>query len=122
MKSDDDLKNAGFTKSGSIQYRNASVGYCEELFAKSIAFGDRDKFHNAQREVTHDHVRSAAAILISQGAIKGGKWPLIGQVGEYVCAALAGVGGGHLEHYWGTLLFGLSLSIGVILFISRNVR
>ncbi|MCW0387315.1 hypothetical protein NB722_001854 [Xanthomonas sacchari] len=44
------------------------------------------------------------------------------QIGEYVCAALAGVGGGKLEHTWGVLIFGLSLTLGVILFVIRNQR
>lgn len=122
MKSEDELRNAGFTQSGAKRYAATAADYCGQLFTKSVALGDIDKAADTAREVTHDHVRTAAAVLAVRG--NAGKPPhhIFCQVGEYVCAALAGVGGGKLDQTWGVSLFGLSLTIGVILFVIRNPR
>jgi hypothetical protein len=122
MKSDDDLKKAGFTESGAKRYAAAETAYCDELFAKSIALGDRDKAPDTAREVTHDHVRSAAAVLAVRGQEGQSTLQVWCQVGEYVCAAFAGVGGGKLDKTWGVVIFGLSLTVGVVLFVIRNTR
>lgn len=122
MKTDQELDQAGFTDSGTTRYKNAVAAYCDELFGKSIALGDRDKAPDTPREVTHEHVRGAAAAIAIRG--REGQTPLQVwcQIGEYLCAALAGVGGGKLEASWGTALFGVSLAVGVILFVIRNTR
>lgn len=122
MKTDLELEQAGFTDSGTTRYKNAVTAYCDELFGKSVALGDRDKAADTPREVTHEHVRSAAAAIAIRG--RDGQTPLQVwcQIGEYVCAALAGVGGGKLDTSWGTVVFGLSLAVGVVLFVTRNTK
>lgn len=124
MKSESELKQAGFTDSGAKRYIATSTAYCNELLAKSVALGDIDKAPDTATEVTHDHVRSAAEVISARG--KGSQGQTLAQVwcqvGEYICAALAGVGGGELEKPWGVVVFGLSLTVGVILFVVRNTR
>ena len=122
MKTEAELKTAGFTESGGKRYSAATTAYCDELFNKSVAFGERDKALDAAREVTHDHVRGAAAVLAIRGQEGQSTVQVWCQIGEYVCAALAGVGGGQLSQAWGILVFGLSLTVGVILFVTRNTR
>lgn len=120
MKTDQELNSAGFTESGATRYKASAKAYCDELFAKAVALGDRDKASDASREVTHEHVRGAAAVLAIRGHDKQDASQVWCQVGEYLCAAAAGVGGGKLEQTWGVALFGLSLTLGVILFVIRN--
>lgn len=122
MKTEQELHTAGFTDSGATRYKASAKAYCDELFAKAIALGDRDKASDTSREVTHEHVRGAAAVLAIKSQDKNDPTQVWCQVGEYVCAASAGVGGGKLEQSWGVVLFGLSLTIGVILFVVRNTR
>lgn len=122
MKTDQELQAGGFTESGAKRYKATATAYSGELFSRAVALGESDKAADAPREVTHDHVRSAAAALALKGQDKSDPVQVGCQVGEYVCAALAGVGGGKLEHSWGVLLFGLSLTLGVILFVIRNSR
>jgi len=105
-----------------MRYSAATDAYCEELFAKSVALGDIDKAPDTAREVTHDHVRGAAAVLAVRGQNGQSNLQVGCQIGEYVCAALAGVGGGKLDQTWGIVTFGLSLSAGVVLFVIRNTR
>jgi len=120
MKTEKDLQDAGFTESGAKRYAATTSAYCEELFLKAVALGDRDKAADTNREVTHDHVRGAAAVLAVRGRETQSKLQIICQIGEYVAAALAGVGGGRLDATWGIVMFGLSLAIGVVLFVIRN--
>ena len=122
MKTDQELQVGGFTESGAKRYKATAVAYCDELFNRSVALGESDKATDAPREITHDHVRSAAAALALKGQDKSDPVQIWCQVGEYLCAAAAGVGGGKLEQSWGVLLFGISLTVGVILFVVRNSR
>ena len=122
MKADLELEQAGFTDSGTTRYKNAVAAYYDELYRKSVALGDRDKAIDMPREVTHEHVRSAAAAIAVRGREGQTTFQVWCQIGEYVCAALAGVGGGKLETSWGTALFGLSLAVGVVLFVTRNTK
>lgn len=122
MKTDQELQTGGFTESGAKRYRATATAYCEELFSRAVTLGESDKAADAPREVTHDHVRSAAAALGLKGQDKFSGTQVWCQVGEYVCAAAAGVGGGKLEQSWGVLLFGISLALGVVLFVTRNSR
>lgn len=122
MKTDQELQAAGFTESGATRYKATALAYCDELFVKSVALGDRDKATDTPREVTHEHVRGAATALALRGGERQDAVQIGCQVGEYVCAAAAGVGGGKLETSWGVAVFGLSLTIGVVLFVTRNLR
>ena len=121
MKTELELKSIGFTDSGITRYVKTATAYCEDLCTKSTALGDRDKSSETPREVTHDHVRSAASEIASKGKETIGRSQILCQIGEYVCAALAGVGGGKLETSFGIILFGLSLTVGVVLFVIRNL-
>lgn len=121
MKSNEELKQAGFTESGAKRYVAATTDYCDALFAKSVALGDIDKAADTTREVTHEHVRYATTVLALRGQGKSPRQVMC-QIGEYSCAALAGVGGGNLSTSWGVAMFGLSLTIGVILYFTRNIR
>lgn len=120
IKTDQELKTAGFTDSGLNRYKKTVEDYCEEVYVKAVALGDRDKASNSPREVTHEHVRDAASDLQRRGRESKTPTQVWCQIGEYVCAATAGVGAGKLETTWGIALFGLSLTIGVVLFIVRN--
>jgi hypothetical protein len=122
MKTDEELKDAGFTDSGTTRYKASAKAYCDELFAKAVALGDRDKASDAPREVTHEHVRGAAAVLAIRGQDMQDATQIWCRIGEYICAASAGVGGGNLQQTWGVALFGLSLTVGVVLFVIRNTR
>lgn len=121
MKTDQDLKTAGFTDSGLNRYKNTVDDYCKEIYSKAVALGDRDKASDAPREVTHEHVRDAAAELQRRGRESRTALQISCQIGEYVCAATAGVGAGKLDATWGIALFGISLSIGIVLFVIRSL-
>lgn len=122
MKTDLELDAGGFTESGAKRYKATATAYSDQLFLRAVALGDNDKAIDAPREVTHDHVRSAAAALAVKGQDKSDPLQVWCQIGEYVCAASAGVGGGKLEQTWGILMFGISLTAGVVLFVIRNSR
>lgn len=122
MKTDQELKDAGFTDSGTTRYRATAKGYCDELFTKAVALGDRDKATDTPREVTHEHVRDAASELAQRGRDNQTPSQVWCQVGEYVFTAAAGVGAGKLDQSWGVMLFGVSVALGVILFVIRNTR
>ena len=120
MKTDHELTTAGFTNSGKKRYQATLTEYSDALFTRATALGDADKAPNTPREVTHEHVRDAAEAISrrrGEGRTPAQIWC---QAGEYVCAALAGMGAAKLEHTWGIVLFVLSVAIGVILFIVRS--
>lgn len=122
MKTDKEIQDAGFTTSGATRYKAATTAYCDELFTKAVALGDRDKAADTPREVTHEHVRDAATSLALRGMERQDSINVWFQIGEYLCAVAAGVGGGKLETAWGVALFGISLTIGVIFFVVRTFR
>ena len=121
MKTPQELAAEGFTQSGATRYNAATKDYCDQLFAKSIALGENDKAPGSPREVTHDHVRSAAAAMSLRSNNKPRPLSIICQIGEYVCAAVAGIGSGKLDTPPGILMFVLSVALGVIFFVTRNV-
>ncbi len=123
MKSDDQLKAEGFTDSGRDRYKKTAGEYCDALFTKAVALGDRDKADGLPREVTHDHVKASAHVIASSYGKEGSsRLSVICQIGEYVCAATAGVGGNNLAEQWGVVAFGTSLTVGTILFVVRNTK
>lgn len=123
MKTDIELKNAGFTDSGKVRYQKSATEYSDTLYAKSVALGDRDKGDGMPREVTHDHVRSAAHVIAaSYGKEGNSRVGIFCQIGEYVSALGAGIGGGKLDESWGIFVFGISLTIGTILFVVRKTN
>ena len=71
-------------------------------------------------EINNENVRSAAHyIAASFRAPEKPKWMMPVQVGEYIGAAVAGVGAGHLESWWGIASFGIGLSLAVVLVVVR---
>lgn len=123
MKTDDELRTKGFTDSGRDRYKRTAGDYCDALFAKAIALGEADKADGLAREVTHDHVKAAAHGIAGSYGKEGSSRLAVGcQIGEYICAATAGVGGNSLAEKWGIVLFGMSLVIGTVLFVIRNTK
>jgi len=118
VKTEPELQNAGFTAAGIERYENSTTAYCDQLFTRSVQNGKNDKAPDARIEVTYEHVRAAADSFIRRR--QEANWLQIWcQVGEYVSAVCAGVGGGNLSQGWGTPLLVSSTAIGVILFIIR---
>lgn len=101
------------------RYQKTAQEYCDLLYTRSIALAEFDKHPEVQIEVTHEHVRDAADSLARrrQEASRLQTWC---QVGEYVCAIGAGVGGGKLDEKWGVGVLAATSVIGVILFIIRS--
>jgi len=123
VKTDQELLEQGFTDSGRDRYKKTAGEYCDTLYTKSLALGDRDKADGFPREVTHDHVKAAAHVIASSYGKRGtSRLTVICQIGEYVCAIAAGVGGSNLSEKWGGIVFGTGLTIGIILFVVRNTR
>jgi hypothetical protein len=120
IRVDADLKADGFTDSGLKRYRDTVKGFCDDLYRKALALGDRDRAADAPREVTHEHVRSAAQQIAARGDRSTTTGHHICQIGEYLCTAGAGVGGSNLNANWGIGLFGISLALGVILYLIRT--
>jgi hypothetical protein len=119
IKTDHELQTAGFTESGRSRFYKTIDDYALNLFEKSVALGIIDKSKDAPIEITHDHVR-ASAIFLSLRKQEIWKHFTLFQIGEYLCAVAAGVGGGKLDKTWGILLFGASIVVWIALFVTRN--
>lgn len=117
MRDINELKNQGFTDSGQKRYLKATRQYCNDLFTTAIDLAKSDKDTDTDIEVTHEHVRNAAIALMKKRT-KSSKQVIL-HIGEYLFTALAGLGSGNLSETWGILLFGISLALGVICFVSR---
>ncbi|WP_444666779.1 hypothetical protein [Flavobacterium columnare] len=113
-----ELTNAGFTNSGSDRYNKSVSEYGKILFDKAVNYGEIDKATNANREVTHEHVKAAAhSIANSFGKPVKSKWIIPLQVGEFLCAAIVGLAGGHIDKTEGLVGFSVAFGLGAILFI-----
>jgi hypothetical protein len=113
-----ELTSAGYTNSGLDRYNKSVVEYSKLLFDKAVNYGEIDKATNANREVTHEHVKAAAhSIANSFGKPLKPKWIIPAQIGQYLCAAIAGLAGGHIDKTPGLVGFALSFALGAILFI-----
>lgn len=120
---EDDLHKAGFTSSGIKKYKETIQDLANELFNKAVLHGEVSKGVGLPREVTHEHVRNATSnILQAFGKSKKPTGLIIAQVAEYVFTGMAGIGGGHLKDWWGVLMFGVALSIAVILIVYRLIK
>ena len=120
MKTEQELREAHFTDSGVQRYLATETAYSDELFKKATLLGEADRGAGLPLEVTHDHVRRAASALESRPQQQSG-WTIAVEVGELLCAAGAGVGGNNLPKPWAIILFGLSLALGIILYMFRKV-
>lgn len=122
MKTDTELEQDGFTQSGRQRYSQTVGDFSDTLHQKAVLYADADKAPGMNREVTHDHVRSAAHAIATVGPRSPhSKSSVVCQVGEYVFTAMAGVGGGQLGQQWGIICFGAGLTAAVVLFVIRNV-
>jgi hypothetical protein len=117
---DTDLDTAGFTNSGKTKFKETVQDFSNQVFEKSVRYGDAEKGDGLQREITHDHI-TAASFNISKTFGKRNKsnWLILAQVGEYLFTGVAGVGGGNLKEQWGVITFGLGLGLAVILIVVR---
>ena len=116
-----ELTDAGYTESGRKRYAQTLADYVSTLHQKALGFATADKANDANVEVTHDHVRQAAHNIASSfGTERPSGWSIPCQIGEYLCTAAAGVGGGALSTGWGTPTLVISIALGVILFVIRQ--
>ena len=114
------LNKAGFTQSGSARFNVTVQDYADQLFEKCVHYGDVDKGKDLPREVTHDHVRSAAyTIARSYGRPQTPKWAIYTQIGEYVFTAIGGAGAGRLDEPLGIAAFVGGAGLAVLLFVLR---
>lgn len=117
---DQELDDSGFTNSGKIKFKETIQDFSDQIFDKSVRYGDAEKGDGLEREITHDHVTSASYITSKTFGKRGrSNWSIAGQVGEYLFTGLAGIGGGNLKEQWGTILFGVCLGLAVILIVVR---
>lgn len=117
---DNVLDSAGFTNSGKTKFKETIQDFSNQVFEKSVRYGDAEKGDGLQREITHDHIKTAS-FNISKTFSKKNKsnWLIAAQVGEYIFTGVAGVGGGNLKEQWGIITFGLGLGFAVILIVVR---
>lgn len=122
--SEEQLRASGFTESSGVpRFTETVKEYSNLLFARAVHYGDVDKAPNLAREITHEHVRQAAfSIAKSYGKPAKSKWTTLGQIGEYIFTAVAGVGGGHLDNQLGIAAFGIGLTGAVILVVLRLTK
>ena len=77
--------------------------------------------HEAEREVTGEHVNRATHIIYGKTIDKPDKWSVIFQIIELILTAFAGVGASNLKETWGAITFGVCLACAVMSFVVRNV-
>lgn len=118
--SEDSLVAAGFTSSGKKRSSDTSTDYVKELYEKSKLLADASRGQDLPREVTHEHVRSAARILaVSFGRPNAPWWALPCQVLEYLATAGVGLGTGQLDQPWGIKISLGCFIVGVLLLVLR---
>ena len=57
---DNDLDNAGFTNSGKTKFKETVQDFSNQIFEKSVRYGDAEKGDGLEREITHDHITTAS--------------------------------------------------------------
>jgi hypothetical protein len=120
LKNLEELEKDGFTASGLSRYQETLEQYSSALHTKSITYGDADKASNMPREVTHDHVRSAAhQIANSFGKDKSSPWWILCQVIEYSLTAISAYALGNTDKEWGTPVFVICAVVAGILIAVR---
>lgn len=114
------LTDAGFINSGRSKYQEMVRAFSEELFEKSVLVCEANN-HEAEREVTGEHVNRATHIIYGKTIDKPDKWSVLFQIVELVLTAGAGVGASNLTETWGAITFGVCLALAVMSFVVRNV-
>ena len=116
----DDLNGDGFTASGEARFKETIQDYSNTVYRKSVNYGELDKASNMPREITHDHVKSAAhSIAQSYGKDKPPKMQRFSQAGEYIATAVGGAGASHLDKTPGVVAFVIGAILAVLLFSYR---
>ncbi|MCB2262607.1 MAG: hypothetical protein LGR52_06655 [Candidatus Thiosymbion ectosymbiont of Robbea hypermnestra] len=114
------LREAGYTDTAVLRYKKTVSDFSEELFRRSTQLGEASKAPNFPREITQHHVQSSATELAAPVTARPKpKWFIPAHILEYVCLAIAGIGGGHLDKQQGILAFGIGLTVGVLLIVAR---
>lgn len=117
------LTEASFTGPAVIHYKKTVESYAQELFARSVQYGEGTRSGDLPLEVSQEHVRSAAALLRSVApACQPTGFQLFCSVMEYVMICLAGVSASHLSKGLGILGFGFGLAVGVLLIVVRLTK
>jgi hypothetical protein len=120
VKTDQELEEDGFTASGLARYRDTLKEYTDTLHSKSITYGEADKAPDLPREVTHDHVRSAAHLIANTfGRDKTSQWWVVCQVFEYLLTAISAYALGNSAKAWSTPVFVISAVVAGILISVR---
>jgi len=117
------LQRAGFTASGTKHFDDTVIDYSKTLFKKSRGLGEVNKAENMSAEITHENVRAAAFSIARSYGTPQKHWILkVTQIGEYICAGVAGAGAGHLDKTPGMVAFTASLVLGALLMVVRLSR
>ena len=118
---DKELVDADFIKSGKDKYTKLVVAFSHDLFERSIMLCDAGNL-GGDREVTQDYVVKASHIIYGKSNEKQSSIAIILQIVEYLCSAGIGVGASNLDKNWGIGVFGISIVIGVVAFVTRTVN
>lgn len=117
--SDHSLEQANFTNMGKQKYVQIIQDVAVRLYQTSVKYADEDK-NDLPREVTQEHLQHASSTMFSKyHSAKKTKGIIVCQCGEYIFSASAGLGAGHINDYWGIVVFGLSLCLATVLFVVR---
>lgn len=116
----DNLNSDGFTASGEARFKDTIKDYSDTVYKKSVNYGELDKASNMPREITHDHVKSAAhSIAQSYGKNKPTKIQKFSQVVEYIAIAMGGAGTSHLDKTYGVIACVVGAILAVLFFSYR---
>lgn len=118
---DKELGEADFVKSGKEKYKALVLAFSQELFDRSILLCDAGNL-GGDREVTQENVIRASHIIYGKSPEKQSAMTIFLQVMEYLCSAGIGVGASKLDKTWGIGVFGLSILVGIICFVTRTVK
>lgn len=119
--SDNELGEADFIKSGKEKYKALVNAFSKELFERSILLCDAGNL-GGDREVTQEYVVKASHIIYGKSNEKQSNKDVFLQVVEYLCSAGVGAGASNLGDNWGEIVFGVSLVIGIVAFVTRTVN
>jgi hypothetical protein len=119
---DENLDNSGFTNSGKIRFKKTVEDYNQLLFDKAVNYAEIDKATNAQREVTHEHVKAAShSIAKSYGKPLKPSWFPWAKFGQYAATGLVGLSVSNLPDIWALILFVTSFAVGgALLFLTEK--
>lgn len=115
------LDAEGFTANGKKRYRTTINDYSSEVFRRSVSYGDGSCGKGMKKEITHEHVKQAAASIAVKGA-RQSKLSIACQVLEYAGAVIVGVATNHLDQNIGLITFVISLVVTLLLIMMRLIK